>query len=169
MIHADVLAPLLDLAGGAKRVWTQLKEDGSHEKDKPDAELAPELVVDDPGVLDAEIIEMLGYDMESRRYATLALGNLAVVHANHGELIDGGVLDVLIDTLAVEDLETRFNAAFTCNKLATNDANHEAMGASGLIPPLVKLAGDQVCARCPACSCSALIWRLPNCGALRRT
>ena len=89
---------------------------------------------------------MLGYDMESRRYATLALGNLAVVHSNHPELLDGGIdtLQVLIDTLAVEDLETRFNAAFTCNKLATNDANHEAMGASGLIPPLVKLAGDQV-------------------------
>lgn len=146
MLHADVLAPLLDLAGGAKRVWTQLKDDGSNEPAPGAAELAPELVEDDPGALDAEIIEMLGYDMESRRYATLALGNLAVVHSNHPELLDGGIdtLQVLIDTLAVEDLETRFNAAFTCNKLATNDANHEAMGASGLIPPLVKLAGDQV-------------------------
>ncbi len=79
----------------------------------------------------------LGYDLECRRYACLALGNLAAVGANHARLLEAGALEAVRESLVVEDLETRFNAAFAANKLAMKEGNLALMGEAGLIAPLV--------------------------------
>ena len=89
----------------------------------------------------------LGYDVEARRYACLALANLLADAANHRPLLACGVLDCLRESLSVDDTETRFNAAFALTKLCmVDDEEHRqfrAVGAAGLITPLVKLVGDQ--------------------------
>jgi hypothetical protein len=64
------------------------------------------------------------------------------------------VLEALRESLLVDDLETRFNAAFAANKLAMKEANLSVLGEAGLVPPLVRLAGDpDDCARTQAVSC----------------
>jgi len=48
-----------------------------------------------------DLILDLGYDMECRRYACLALGNLASVGANHALLLDCGMLEAVRESLLV--------------------------------------------------------------------
>ena len=89
-----------------------------------------------------DLLQDLGYDMESRRYACLALGNLCSVADNHDALLEAGLMEALKDSLLVEDLETRFNAGFCANKLAMRESNLATMGEAELVAPLVRLAGD---------------------------
>jgi len=65
-----------------------------------------------------------------KRYACLALGNLAVASANHEEILAAEGLESLSSALDCDDKETVFNACYALNKLAMNDANHE-VGRAG--------------------------------------
>ena len=45
----------------------------------------------------------LAYDIESRRYACLALGNLALQDSSHPLLINSGIVPALVASLGVEE------------------------------------------------------------------
>lgn len=129
--------PLVSLAAGAARTWTRLQED-------------------DPTSEEMAMIDELGYDLESRRYACLTLGNLLCEEPNHDAVLSAGGLDAIVDSMTVEDAETRFDAVYACNKMAARPSNHAGMVAAGCLPPLVLLAGDDdeasSHAQCQACA-----------------
>lgn len=60
-----------------------------------------------------------------KRYACLALGNLAVATVNHEEILDANGLEGLSSALDCDDQETVFNACYALNKLAMSEENHE--------------------------------------------
>lgn len=60
-----------------------------------------------------------------KRYACLALGNLAVATVNHEEILAANGLEGLSSALDCDDQETVFNACYALNKLAMNEENHE--------------------------------------------
>ena len=88
---------------------------------------------------DYQFIQQYGYDREARRYAVLAIGNLAVSPLSHGPLMQEHCIAALNHCLDSPDDETRFNAAFALNKLAMEEANIAYIGNSGVIPRLVDL------------------------------
>lgn len=122
---------LIELASGAIREYVTLKADGSQ-------------VPNDKSDLDYRAFQSLGYDLQCRRYANLALGNLCANRDNHESLLNSDVLGALASSLDVDDLETRFNACFAANKLAMNNDNILKMGEdeADIIPPLVRLIAD---------------------------
>ena len=77
------------------------------------------------------------YDKEARRYAVLALGNLAISFESHGDLMRSRCIEALNSCLDSPDDETRFSAAFALNKLSTNEDNLQKLGEYGVIPHLV--------------------------------
>ena len=96
----------------------------------------------------------LGYDVEARRYACLALGNLLSEEKNHKAVLQAGALEALVDSMSVVDAETRFDAVYACNNMATRAANHTPMALANIVGPLILLAGDaDVHAQCYACAC----------------
>lgn len=88
---------------------------------------------------DWSFIQQHTYDREARRYAVLALGNLAISPASHGPVMQEHSVVALNQCLDSPDDETRFNSAFALNKLASEESNIEYIGASGSIPRLVDL------------------------------
>lgn len=94
---------------------------------------------------------MVRYDKETRRYAVLALGNLAITALSHIHLMKRACLEALQNSLMCPDDETRFNAAFALNKLSmeggnssdadldgsSSTSNIAVLGESGCIPGLV--------------------------------
>ena len=67
---------------------------------------------------DYQFVKQYGYDKETRRYAVLCLGNLALSFASHPFLITPECIDALNQCLDSPDDETRFNASFALNKLS---------------------------------------------------
>jgi hypothetical protein len=117
----DALPTLVKLAGGEGRKYVRLNEEGELD-DEDDPLREPET--------SERMLKLLGYDMEARRYACLALGQIA---ANEGlpaqaALETPGSLEALRDCLSVDDTETAFNAAFTCNRLAVMEGALVPMG-----------------------------------------
>jgi len=68
------------------------------------------------------------YDRDSRRYAVLALGNLAMSRSSHEFLMSERGLDALRSCLQVDDDETRFNASYAVNKLSVYEDNITILG-----------------------------------------
>jgi hypothetical protein len=138
LMAAHAHEPLIALAGGEKRTWHFLAEDGS--------------VTEVPGMI-AEV-DKVGFDMQSRRYAALALGNLLISPASHAAVVSTGFLQVAEGCLRSDDPETRFYTAYALNKLAMGAGNIDAMGRSGIIAPLIKLIKDDAdCAKLHAVAC----------------
>ncbi|CAM9303250.1 unnamed protein product [Discosporangium mesarthrocarpum] len=127
---AGAIKPLVQLATGERRSYILLRDDGT-----PDVEGMADPIREPKH--DEEIIRLLGYDVDSRRYACLALGQLAAATSNHEEIISKGGIEALRSSLDPDDDETVFNAAYALNKLAMNENNHETMGEKGVSPPLV--------------------------------
>lgn len=86
-------------------------------------------------IRDSLFVDSFGYDKETRRYAILALGCLALSEATHPALLsdENGLLETLGDALVSVDFETRFNATFTLNKLSNTNSNVAALGRDSLI------------------------------------
>lgn len=68
--------------------------------------------------------------MRDRRYACLALGQLAVASVNHEEILAAGGVEALSSALDCDDEETVFNACYALNKVAMGDENHEVSASS---------------------------------------
>jgi len=166
LIGADAHIPLVGLANGDERDLVFLNARGERKKQEVDSDEEEEKKLgfaptqldfeeeDERERLDKENMLELGYDLECRRYACLALGQMAASSDIHPQLLEAGALESLRESLDVEDMETRFNAAFALNKLAINSENHQVMGEGGVIPPLVQLAGEaEGDPRCQAISC----------------
>ncbi|KAJ1401004.1 armadillo-type protein [Ochromonadaceae sp. CCMP2298] len=64
-------------------------------------------------------------DLESQRYATIALTNLSGTKANHSVLVDTGCLGMFVEFLDHHDVEIRNTAAFAIANLASNPNNHQ--------------------------------------------
>lgn len=64
---------------------------------------------------------------EHRRYACLALGQLAMASENHEEMLTAGGLEALSASLDVDNDETIFNACYALNKFASTEENSEVM------------------------------------------
>ena len=79
-----------------------------------------------------------GYDMEARRYAVLALGNLALSPEFHGELVTVASVEAIKSCMESDDGECVFNAAFAMNKITINEALLLSIGELGVIPVLVR-------------------------------
>jgi hypothetical protein len=80
-----------------------------------------------------------GFDLESCRYAALALGNLAITTATHAHLLNETCVGAVNACLLSSDPETRFNAAFALNKLAIFHDNNEFLGNQEIIANLINL------------------------------
>eukprot|EP00953_Heterococcus_sp_UTEX-ZZ885_P035587 18364-Heterococcus_DN1.PRE.6 len=136
--HAAV--PLAKLAAGCAVNYVQLNDDGVIDDNSATithvSNTGRELTVDE------EMYNTLGYDMQTRRYACLAIGQLACDTLHHTALIDSGAIAALAQALLVNDSETAFNAAYACNRFTTtantDDAAAVAAGAQ-LIPQLIEL------------------------------
>ena len=108
LISSGSISPLIELVGGAHREFITLKPDGTRTtNDKED--------------MDYRAFQTLGYDLQCRRYACLAVGNMSANVENHKVLLEHDVLGHISSALDVDDLETRFNACFALNKLSMND------------------------------------------------
>ena len=117
----EALPALVRLASGEERKYTRLTEDG--EIDATNDPLKDE---------DAEekMIKLLNYDVEARRYACLALGQIVLKEGDPAEaaLKSPGILEALRDCLSVDDTETVFNAAFACNRFSVHEEALLPMG-----------------------------------------
>ena len=137
--HRDIVAaktyePLIDLAEGSERFWYTLDSNGAISEMRGDTE------PDSPRAkADWEFIQEYKYDKEARRYAVLALGNLAISPLSHGPLMQERCIAALNQSLDSPDPETRFNAAFCLNKLAIAEENIQFIGESGSIPCLINM------------------------------
>eukprot|EP01035_Chromulina_nebulosa_P057418 gene57418-78668_t len=111
LINAKCHQVLIDLASAKKgKVWKTLDALG---------ELVDEQDPTSPRSKDdCQFLRDHSYDKEARRYAVLALGNLAVTAYSHTYLMKPNCLAALNSSLLCPDDETRFNAAFALNKLS---------------------------------------------------
>ena len=78
-----------------------------------------------------------GFDKEARRYAVLAIGNLALTVDFHGELVTIPCVEAVKGCMSSSDPETVFNAAFAMNKITINEALLKSLGDLGVVPVLV--------------------------------
>lgn len=84
-----------------------------------------------PPVVDYNGIDALAVvadrsDVLPKRYACLALGNLAVTGLYNNKYVSSGAVPVLVAALDAEnEVETRFNAAYAIAKLAHDPGMHE--------------------------------------------
>lgn len=135
LIALGAAKALVAIAAGAPRIWTRLEDQIGESTE----EMA--------------LVDEMGYDIEARRYACLALGNLLAEHTNHATVLEAGGLRALVDSMVVEDAETRFDAVYACNKMASLESNHAEMLAAGAMPSLVLLAADDNShTQCQACA-----------------
>jgi hypothetical protein len=132
LVHYQAFEPLILLAAGQEKLWYQLDSMGETlpGNDEPNTPRSRG---------DWEFINQYKYDREARRYAVLALGNLAISPASHGPIMQEHSVAALNQCLDSPDDETRFNAAFCLNKLAMEEGNIEFLGNSGAIPLLIDI------------------------------
>jgi Armadillo/beta-catenin-like repeat len=177
--HAAV--PLAKLAAGCSVAYVQLNDDGVIDDTTSIATITDTSSSDRELTVDGEQYAKLGYDVQTRRYACLAVGQLACDKLHHTALIDSGAITALAQALLVDDSETVFNAAYACNRFTTtadssDDTSTVAAGAQ-LIPQLIELVaitddantlGQAVAAlRHIAAQCSDSAVAIVQCGILQ--
>jgi len=129
LLISECYKTLIDLANCQPKTWYTLDYLGELLTDEePTSPRAKE---------DCKFLREFNYDKEARRYAVLALGNLAMSDASHLKLMNTRCITALSNCLDSADEETRFNAAFALNKLVRNHKNIQFIGESGVIPRLV--------------------------------
>lgn len=116
LVNAKVHLALIELASAKKgKKWRTLDSLGELvEEEEPTSPRSRS---------DCHFLRDHGYDKEARRYAVLALGNLAVSTFAHPHLLKEDCLKALNSSLQSPDDETRFNAAFALNKLSIGDGS----------------------------------------------
>ena len=78
-------------------------------------------------------------ELEARRYAVLALANLAATIGNHSAVIeDGGLQAMFALSNAADDL-SQYYVAYALANLGSNPANHERIVEEGGLQPLIAL------------------------------
>jgi hypothetical protein len=129
-MNAKVQNMLIELASAdyAHRKWNTLDAMGELVEEEPTSPRSKK---------DSEFLSEYGFDKEARRYAVLALGNLAITPFSHLQLMTEKCVSALSNSLDCPDDETRFNAAFAFNKLSIEEANSKYLGECGCIPKLV--------------------------------
>jgi hypothetical protein len=142
---------LIKIAGAQRRIWNQLDPLG---EPLTDAEYDMEALTP-RSKTDLHFLREHGFDMESCRYATLTLGNLAITRATHAHLLTDENIRSMNNNLISPDPETRFNAAYALNKLAIFHDNNEFLGNQDIIPNLINLltAKDEFEAKGQATAC----------------
>jgi Armadillo/beta-catenin-like repeat len=175
--HAAV--PLAKLAAGCAINYVQLNDDGVID-DTNNTTIANVSNSNRELTVDEEMYNTVGYDVQTRRYACLAIGQLACDTLHHTALIKSGAIAALAHALLVDDSETAFNAAYACNRFtttaSTDDVAAVAAGAQ-LIPQLIELVaitddantlGQAVAAlRHIATQCSDSAVTIVQCGILQ--
>jgi hypothetical protein len=84
-------------------------------------------------------------DNVCERFGALAVGNLALIDANHGVLIDTKLMESIVQLANAQDIETLRGTAFALHLFSKKDSNHSALEAAGAIECLVPLlqCGDR--------------------------
>jgi len=73
------------------------------------------------------------------RFASLAIGNLAIEQSNHQTLFESGAISALLLLAESRDVETTQGIAFALSNLTRVDVNHRTCEKMGIINALVKL------------------------------
>ena len=114
---------LVSLAACRGHVWNDLDLRG----------IASRGQADEARNLEAKsFVQEFHYDRDTRRYAVLAIGNLAMSAIFHPELMKEKSLNALSACLDSNDIETRFSAAYCINKLSASESNLHVLGSSGI-------------------------------------
>lgn len=79
-------------------------------------------------------------EVELRRFATLAIANLASTVDNHADLIADGILPMLVSLSTSSDADVRNFAAFAVSKIAVNPDMRQAVTNEGGLEPILYLA-----------------------------
>ena len=80
----------------------------------------------DVGAIEALAVVADRSDVLPKRYACLALGNLAITGLYNNHYVSSGAVPTLVAALDSEnEVETRFNAAYAIGKLAHDPGMHE--------------------------------------------
>ena len=79
-------------------------------------------------------------EVELRRFATLAIANLASTVDNHADLIADGILPMLVSSSTSSDADVRNFAAFAVSKIAVNPDMRQAVTDEGGLEPILYLA-----------------------------
>jgi hypothetical protein len=118
----NVVDSLISIAAGQANTWHFLDVLGEKiADDNADMSSVPPLVGDEDqasieqhsprAIHDIQFVKEHGFDMEARRYAALAIGNIAISTAAHIHLANERCIQALKYCLTSPDPETRFNAA----------------------------------------------------------
>ena len=78
-------------------------------------------------------------DLESQRYAILALTNLSATKANHAMLVDTGCLSIFAAFFDHQDVEIRNSSCFAVANLAANANNHLLIINENCLPKIIEL------------------------------
>lgn len=78
-------------------------------------------------------------DLESQRYAVIALTNVAATSSNHARLISAGVSELMSGIIEDDDVEIQNSAAFCVGNFASNPDNHATLLGEGVLGPLIHL------------------------------
>ena len=78
--------------------------------------------------------------MAARRYAALAIANLASVMGNHEALTEEGALTALFTLSSSADVMSQFYVAYALANFSANEDNHLKMVGEGGLQPVISLA-----------------------------
>ena len=79
-------------------------------------------------------------EVELRRFATLAVANLAAASENHADLIADGALPMLVSLSTSSDADVRNFAAFATSRIAVNPDMRQSVTNYGGLEPILYLA-----------------------------
>lgn len=82
-------------------------------------------------------------DLESQRYAAIAITNLSATKSNHGTMIETGCLDLMCTLLSHEDAEIRSTCALFIANFASNQNTHSLLMKIGCVPTMIQLLSNQ--------------------------
>lgn len=88
------------------------------------------------------LISMSTNNVESRRFAALALTNITTCEAFHSLVIEAGTPEALFVLSNSSDIESKQYIAKTLANLSCNVANHDLIVDKGGLQPLIALAND---------------------------
>lgn len=78
--------------------------------------------------------------IEARRYAVLAIGNLAATVGNHPAIVEENGLSAMFTLSNMADSTSEYYVVYALANLAANDANHKRIAKEGGLQPLIALA-----------------------------
>jgi hypothetical protein len=153
----DVGLKIISLAIGENKTWNSLDEYGNLTTNETTSLALKELnpSADTGLTIDVAItskeekfIRDHGYDRESRRYAVLALANLAGAESADTSissiLTASTCLEALHQALHSIDEDTRFHSSFALHKLSCHDDYQELLGSSNdIIHSLIELLSSE--------------------------